>query len=254
MGTWISHLRITEKLLQHLDGLDEEAFLFGNLAPDSGKPNEDWTQFDPPKEVTHYLKRGEGEGQIRDLQFYRDYLLNLRSEDKQRRYSFLLGYFFHLIGDSLWAKWIGTATKREFKSLIEGEGIKAWEVIKEDWYGLDQIFVRDHPQHIFWRVFMPAANPPSYLPFLSKEALHHQLDYIRRFYSEPDPGWVLDRPFPYLNESIMTRYVGESTSVILKIYGRFEQLANENDSHTALAHLPIENLQPYDSPLGDEII
>jgi len=64
MGTWISHLRIAEQLLTAMPQLDEVAFIYGNLAPDSGLPNADWSAFDPPKEVTHFLRPGEDEGRI----------------------------------------------------------------------------------------------------------------------------------------------------------------------------------------------
>jgi hypothetical protein len=47
VGTWISHLRIAETLLAHLPDLDEVAFAYGNLAPDSGIPNTDWSWFGP---------------------------------------------------------------------------------------------------------------------------------------------------------------------------------------------------------------
>ena len=57
MGTWISHLRIAESLLHHFPGLDEVTFTFGNLSPDSGIPNADWTAFDPPKEIAHFLQK-----------------------------------------------------------------------------------------------------------------------------------------------------------------------------------------------------
>jgi hypothetical protein len=188
------------------------------------------------------------------MDFYRAYLQNLVPDENRLRYSFLLGYFFHLLCDSLWAKWIGKATKRDFGSFIDKMGIKAFDEIKGDWYGLDQIFVRDHPQTIFWRQFLPAANPPSYLPFLPEAAMHHQLDYIRNFYSKPDPKCGLGRPFPYLNEETMTRYVNDSVGVVLNIYGRLAQLSELNDSHTALSLIPTEKLQPYESPLGDEIV
>lgn len=57
MGTWISHLRIAENFLVEHPELDHTLFTIGNLAPDSGVPNEDWSQFDPPKEQTHFLKK-----------------------------------------------------------------------------------------------------------------------------------------------------------------------------------------------------
>jgi len=48
VGTWISHLRVAENLLSHFRELDEVIFSFGNLSPDSGIANADWTEFDPP--------------------------------------------------------------------------------------------------------------------------------------------------------------------------------------------------------------
>src|SRR5688572_33206791 len=74
MCTWICHLRIAEKLLPHFHDLDKVTFTFGSLAPDSGIPNETWTEFDPPKEVTHFIEKGEGEDRIRDLLYYQEYV------------------------------------------------------------------------------------------------------------------------------------------------------------------------------------
>jgi hypothetical protein len=250
MGTWISHLRIAENLLKSLNGLDETAFMFGNLAPDCGKPNEDWTQFDPPKQVTHFLYKGEGEGRIRDLEFFQKYLAHLSPQENLKRYSFLLGYFFHLLCDSLWAKKIGKASKRDYQTLLESNRSKAWELMKEDWYGLDQKYVRDNKESIFWQMMLPAPNPPTYLPYLSQEAVNHQMDFIRQFYSQPGPEWVLERPYPYLNETMMDRFVIDSSQILRDIFELWDQLAGL-ETHSALSLIAPEKLQPYDAPLGD---
>jgi hypothetical protein len=67
MGTWISHLRIAENLLHHFPDLDEVTFAFGNLSPDSGIPNADWTESTRPK--NHHFLKGRGEHTIHDLVF-----------------------------------------------------------------------------------------------------------------------------------------------------------------------------------------
>src|SRR5215217_2462964 len=121
MGTWISHLRVAENLLPHFSEVDEVTFTFGNLSPDSGVPNEDWTQFDPPKEVTHFLRKNEGEDAIHDLVFYQEHLANIKPEDDIKLYSFRLGYFFHLICDIIWAKRIVPATRHQFKELFDAD-------------------------------------------------------------------------------------------------------------------------------------
>ena len=77
MGTWIGHLRIAENLLTQLPALDEVLFTYGNLAPDSGLPNEDWTEFDPPKTISHYILDESGESGTRDLLFYREHLITI---------------------------------------------------------------------------------------------------------------------------------------------------------------------------------
>ena len=42
MASWMVHLRIADELLKHISNIDETAFVMGNIAPDSGVPNEDW--------------------------------------------------------------------------------------------------------------------------------------------------------------------------------------------------------------------
>jgi hypothetical protein len=183
MGTWISHLRIAENLLSHFPDVDEVAFTFGNLSPDSGIPNADWTKFDPPKEVTHFLRqKGEGENAIHDLVYYQQYLEGIDPKDDVRLYSFRLGYFFHLICDIMWAKRVWDATQQQFQPIFDFDFKKAVGLVKDDWYGLDQLYVRDHSEHIFWRVIMTSPYPLSYLPFVKNEALHHQYNHIRTYY------------------------------------------------------------------------
>ncbi|NJN44012.1 MAG: hypothetical protein HC806_04320 [Anaerolineae bacterium] len=100
MGTWMSHLRIAEKLLEKINGLDPEMFATGNIGPDSGIPDEKWQTFDPPKAISHFEYR-EDSAHCADLVFYRKYLKDVSSSEKEK-YSFLLGYFFHLVTDNLW--------------------------------------------------------------------------------------------------------------------------------------------------------
>ena len=59
MASWMVHLRIADILLDRIEGLDMNAFVLGNIAPDSGVPNEDWSVFTPPGNVTHFRTRPE---------------------------------------------------------------------------------------------------------------------------------------------------------------------------------------------------
>ena len=251
MGTWISHLRIAENLLPHFPELDEVTFTFGNLSPDSGIPNANWTEFDPPKEVTHFLRKGEEEHAIHDLTYYEQYLADINPEDDIKLYSFRLGYFFHLICDIVWAKRVAVATKRQFKELFEINGREAVSLVKGDWYGLDQLYVRDHPEHIFWRVIMTNPFPPSYLPFVKERALHHQYDHIRRFYSAPEDQWFLSIPYQYLNENTMARVVNDSIEAVLIVYEKIKNRKNHHGLESSVDLLPEYLTTPYEEPLGN---
>jgi hypothetical protein len=251
VGTWISHLRIAESLLQHFPRLDEVIFAFGNLSPDSGIPNTDWTEFDPPKEITHFLQKGKDEDAIHDLVYYEHYLSSVKPEDDIKLYSFRLGYFFHLICDIMWAKRIGAATKRQFKELFETDIKEAISLVKGDWYGLDQLYVRDHPEQIFWRVIMANSYPPSYLPFVKVEALHHQYDHIRKFYSEQEDKWFLSIPYHYLNETTMTRMVNDSIEAVLLVHEKLQGMKTPAGLKSSVELLPESLTIPYEAPLGN---
>jgi hypothetical protein len=251
MGTWISHLRIAEKLLDDLPELDEVAFACGNLAPDSGLPNADWTVFDPPKEVTHLLRPGEGEERARDLEFYRTYLAPLDPNGDRARYSFVLGYFFHLLTDILWALRISEPTQQRWADQFAEQVKETWGLVKDDWYGLDFRYLRDHPDSLFWRRFATAPLPPSPLPFIPQTALHHQLNYIRDFYRQP-PEMVLDRDYPYLDQATMDRFVEDTTAAILKIHRLLQTEGAPPDQQTAVAFLSDAEKAPYPSVLGEE--
>jgi len=251
MGTWICHLRVAELLLGKLPLLNEEAFIIGSLSPDSGYPNEDWTEFDPPKAVTHFIHKGETEANTRDYLFYRQYLIQ-PIEDNQA-FSFRLAYFFHLVCDYLWAKRVGKTTRAENQILLDEKGLYSLiEVAKADWYGLDHLYIRNHPDMHAWQVFLHAKNPPSYLDFIPLQALHHQLDYIRDYYSHPDPTRVLDRPFPYLNETSMAKFVQDCASASIEIYRLMQGNPLPSPNETSLELLEPAWYAPYPPPLGDQ--
>jgi hypothetical protein len=246
MGTWICHLRIAEKLLPHFPELDKVAFTFGNLAPDCGIPNETWTEFDPPKEVTHFIKKGEGEDRIRDLDYYREYVDGLDPKEDIQKYSFRFGFFTHLICDILWAKYLLKTTKTLAKDLLEEDELKAWGMIKDDWYGLDQLYNRAHPQGLFWQVIHKFPSPPSWLPFINEKALHQQYDHIRKFYGQPGSEWFIERPYPYLNEPTMARVVEDTVRATLIIW---DKITDIDGLESSFELLPPKLLLPYAAPL-----
>ncbi len=221
MATWIAHLRIAEGLLARIPDLDPGSFAVGSIAPDSGVPDEKWEKFDPPPEVTHFKRNASVHKDIADLDFYRDYLADMDLHDR-RRFSFRLGYLFHLITDNLWTIEIGKPTQERFSRQFAGDDQFIWEV-KKDWYGLDHLYVRQHPECIFWREFLNAQADCAGLNFLPDKALSHQLAYIRSFYQRKDAeiDKMVNRTFIYLTQAEMDRFVQDA---IQRLEGIFKRL------------------------------
>ena len=199
-----------------------------------------------------FCLKGQAKAVRRISYFIRKYVQSVDRTQSSEIYSFLLGYFIHLVSDHLWADKIGKASKGAYASLFSsGSELNAWDTIKEDWYGLDQRYVRDHPNCMFWRVFLQAPIPSSPLPFVRQEAFEHQVAYIRDFYSHPSDEWVLDRPYPYLNETSMSRYVDGTCNSILKILRLFSAGPAPEGIASATLLLTSAETAPFTPPLGD---
>ena len=223
MASWIVHLRVAEKLLEKIPGLDAGQFAIGNVAPDGGVPDENWEHFEPPKEITHY-KEKDTETSLNifaDARFLRDELLEVASlEESPAKFSFLFGYFCHLATDNMWVHRIARPTKERYMPDFENELDYVREV-KKDWYGLDFTYVRTHPDCLFWSVFVDAKYTVPYLDFFPAEAIPNQIEYIKNFYQRTDEN-VEDSlrlgDNIYLNEAEMALFVDGAYRSLLRVY------------------------------------
>jgi hypothetical protein len=221
LATWIAHLRLAENLLEYLPGLNAAQFAIGSVAPDSGIPDDKWEKFDPPPAVTHFQNPQSAHRDNHDLDFYRGYLAGLDPQDSIR-FSFRLGYFFHLITDNLWSKLVGRPTLERYPEQFAANPKFIWTV-KEDWYGLDFIYVRDYPQSLFWRVFLEAQLEAFDLDFIPGQAIDQQLNYIKTFYQRLDDEVRAryTRSYVYLSQAEMDKFIDQATQDLLRIYRIF---------------------------------
>ena len=219
MATWIVHLRIAENLLDLIPNLDAGQFAIGNIAPDSGVPDENWENFDPPPPVTHFLSPEKEWIGSADLTFFYDHLAEISPQYEVERFSFRLGYFFHLLTDNLWREKIFIPTKERFPEEFAADPKFIWEV-KEDWYGLDLIYVRDYPESLFWCVFLDAQPDACDLDYLPMAAVNQQLKHIKTFYQRQDEEVQESyrRPYIYLSQEEVDKFVDEVTQRLYRIY------------------------------------
>lgn len=221
MATWIAHLRIAENLIKAIPGLDETLFAIGSIAPDSGIPDENWEHFNPPPEVTHFKPEKVTDFRTEDLRFYRLYLRAFSHRETDRlAFSFRLGYFFHLVTDNHWYRRIGKPTMDCHANAFSADRSGTWELVKNDWYGLDHIFVRENPNSLFWRIFVSCEYHRNDLEFLPVEAVQQRTAFIQEYYQSRDAEVekMVRGPFHYLTKNEMDTVVEETTDLCKEAY------------------------------------
>ena len=210
MATWIAHMRVAEYLMKKYDKLNTNNFLVGNIGPDCGVPNEDWSSFTPNKNITHWFSE---DGKNIDADDFKNNYLNIIDE----KYSFYLGYYFHLLTDIEWLK-LYNRKKLEplyYENLNKDKNF-IW-TIKKDWYGQDHLFLRNNPNFIFYTMFSNITEFNNiFFDFFPKEAFIRQIKYITDFYlsSKEDSN----RNFPYLSTYEMDNFVNETISILVNIF------------------------------------
>lgn len=201
MATWGLHMRIAESVLKNNFDLDEAYFLVGNIGPDCGVPNEDWSQFTPPTKISHWSNGGKSD--IQADRFMETHLKDPSMDHKKK--SFMMGYYVHLLTDIAFSNFLSEKKEKspDYEPL-KSDPAFIW-TIKKDWYDLDHKYFRDHPDNIFQRVFQHVKNFPDYLDYYPAGAVQGQVDYITKYYSNPSEN--LDRDYQYLTEEEMNRFV-----------------------------------------------
>jgi len=213
MASWMVHLRIADKLLDNIPCLSATEFIVGNLAPDSGVPNEDWSAFIPSTAVSHFRTPGKKADPAAFAENY--FPPDKRAPYTQKQHSFYLGYLTHLMTDALWSQEIVHPTKSRFSREFAVDPGFIWTV-KKDWYDLDFRYLRDHPNFRAFEIYRNAAGfQNAYMEEFSADAFDNRRAYITGFYLEGRTD--LDRDYPYMTQKQMDAFVTAATVEILGI-------------------------------------
>jgi hypothetical protein len=203
MASWMVLFRVADGLLKDIVG-DTEQFIVGNIGPDCGEPNEDWSVFNPPAQISHWMESVDKSG-IRSDAFYEQYV---RDNCLDKRYPFYVGYYVHLVTDILWRTAIYLPAKEKYREEFAKDHSFIW-IIKEDWYDLDHKYLRDHPDFQVFRNFEKINSFPNiYLDYYSDTAIERKITYITNFYTTYEGN--LDREYPYLTEETVNTFVAEA--------------------------------------------
>lgn len=223
MASWMVHFRVADAMCDVLARLSPTEFIFGNIAPDSGVPNADWSAFTPSSEISHFRTTDpDGLKEIHIDQYTDAYLRAEQWEGyTQAQRSFYLGYLAHLLTDILWADKIVRPSKVKFQEMYERDRNEWIWTLKKDWYDLDFLFLREHPNFRAFCIYEGAVGfENEFLDFFAKDAFENRREYICGFYRGGREG--LDREYPYLTEQEMDRFVFDCVDSLKKseFFGR----------------------------------
>ena len=215
MASWMVHFRIADKLLDLLSGIAPVEFIVGNIAPDSGVPNADWSQFTPSTTVSHF--RTPRHKKADPLSFAGKYFTaEKRAAYTPEESAFYLGYLVHLMTDVAWSNHILYPAKERFAEEWAADPDGCIWRMKEDWYDLDFMYLRDHPGFRAFRVYLGAVGFENrFMDEFSPDAFDNRRQYITGFYLAGKEN--LDRHYPYLTKEEMGRFVENTSEEILHI-------------------------------------
>jgi len=214
MASWMIHLRVADTLLDQIHDLCAEDFIMGNMAPDSGVPNEDWSQFTPSTAVSHFrTDNGTVKKKINVQAFISRYFTpELQAGFDPKSYSFFLGYLTHLLTDCLWSDRIAHPSMDKY---IARNDLQALARIKAEWYDQDHLYLQNHPDFRAFQIYKNIDRfPNTYMDIFAPDAFDNRRAYIVAFYMRQQTN--LHREYAYLTREDADRFVREACSAILK--------------------------------------
>lgn len=201
MATWLTHLRIAEKVKEKIRDIDMDYFMAGSIAPDSGKPDKNSKLYEPSEEITHFCRGTDEEKYIELKDFYNRHLrpedLFIRS-DKTR--SFYWGYYFHLIGDSIWHEKYIRSMKKEYKGEEDFT-----QLLREEMSALDFEYLEKNPDS---NIFLQFQNMNVKLDFFnefSPQFIYDNIEKIINYYK--NESFKLNRQYKLLDTEAVEKFI-----------------------------------------------
>jgi len=243
MPTWITHLMIADRVLEVIPQLDRHGFCVGNIAPDCNVENEDWTQFIPPRKITHWIS-GNRKAAADCDRFYQEYIENRKHEiGTKQKLSFLLGYYAHLVADAEFQRYIrdagrvASAWERIKEHPILSNGIESmpedWDSVKKminknermkDIYTIEAEYLEKHPDTGYLTEILRLETFPDYIAYLPNGAIARKIA-VMGYLPHKDVGTY---PFIAITREEYTSFLDNATDQVVQgITGRKPELKYE---------------------------
>jgi len=199
MANWITHSILADLVFAQCPWLDERAFCVGNVAPDCNMPSGEG--FIPSRERTHFMDGKDKLSALYDL-FFSEYVEG-RSFSDREEYSFLLGYYAHLIADVEYLRFCRDREqlRRMFARIRENptmaqklDGGEESFMTLRNAFGKERVFsdivrmendhVRENPDCSYNRILRHVGFFPNYLDFFPENHYAEKIAMMLRKYDE----------------------------------------------------------------------
>ena len=215
LATWLAHLRIAEKVKERIPEIDISYLMMGSIAPDSGKPDETYRNYNPTKEITHFETKKEKDRCRIDLEaFYEKYLapskIFTRSDSTR---SFFWGYYFHLITDCLWVEKYLLPNQKTYDA--ENHEDKDFiSIMREEIYALDFLYLQKTGNNIIESF---KEIKPDLIFFNEFEAsyIYECQQKIVEYYEKNQ--YTLDRDYRFYSLDIIEEFINEATQKCIDV-------------------------------------
>ena len=229
MATWVTHLMIADIVLENCPSLHRRGFCVGSIAPDCNIENETWTEFTPPREVTHWMSGKKKTFDDCD-RFLIEYFAPRAASASPEEHSFLLGYWAHLIADAEFQRFIRDdervrASWRRIKSLEElaakSDGMEeTWDSVKRliparermaDIAFIEAQYLHSHPASGYLAEILPLTDFPDYIDYLPPGSIVRKIGIMGAL---PEAS---EHPHSFLaiSQEEYARFIRTSASLIL---------------------------------------
>ena len=238
MASWMIHFRVAQAMLdkgalgENPDRALSEAFVMGNIAPDSGVPTPDGG-YRPNKNTSHFMRRFEGVPAGQNPErcdphlFSREWLIPALEQEDRTAAAFYLGYLCHLVTDNAWVRDLIYPAKERFAHLRLVDGIETPEgvarfyaFLKKDWYDMDFLYLRRRPDLHAYGLFqnMPRFEN-EFLPFFPADAFEVKREEIEAFYRKGVAA--VEERAVYVSEEEAEAFMGRVVDEMTHDFGEF---------------------------------
>ena len=231
MATWVTHLMVADRVLERVQGLDKHGFCVGNIAPDCNVESEDWTQFVPSREVTHWMSADRKLATDCE-RFYREHIENRKQEiNTTQELSFLQGYYAHLVVDAEFQRYIRDTErvasvwnriKQNAVLSCKTDGMaENWDSVKivinktermKDIYTIEAEYLEEHPTSGYLTVITELKNFPDYIDYLPKGAIIRKIG-VMGYFPKKELGTY---PFVAMNREEYSNFLENATELVVR--------------------------------------